>query len=391
MLEDDDPLKWAYAAHTEAKHRVLARYMKAWMPILAHAAKARRRRADLVIVDGFAGRGRYVGGEAGSPLILHSISCDMAESGVADETELFFVERDSENHAALSSAIDAQPAVPGVIVRTPIQAEFVTVAPGILDQLHRRPRPSFWFVDPFGFSGVPLALVRQILEPARSEIFITFMARDVNRFLDSPTHRVATGEMLGLQGRALDEVLADVHRSPYRVQALRDLYEKRLRELGGARYVWAFRVASGGAQDTIYYLVHASTHVKAFREMKDATFEIGGWQHSFLGRDDFATTGQAELPMFDTDIPALRQRLLEVFAGRELPYDPPTGSAESGLLNEAYPDRRFHMWIERHFHGALTELITQGTIHKTPVSTLGIRGLRGEDRIRFPLTRQLAL
>jgi hypothetical protein len=170
---------------------------------------------------------------------------------------------------------------------------------------------------------------------------------------------------------------------------LRDLYVNRLGEAAGARYVWAFRVASGGAQDTIYYLIHASTHVKAFREIKDASFDEGGWRHSFLGKDDFVESGQAELPFFETDLTSLKQQLISVFAGRELPYDPSGTSAEAGLLNEAYPDPRFHMWIERHFHRALVELIRDLTVRKTPVSTSGRRGLQGGDRLHFPPARQL--
>ena len=49
--------------HTRAKHTILDRYLGAWFPILATQSK------QLVYFDGFAGPGRYAGGETGSPLI----------------------------------------------------------------------------------------------------------------------------------------------------------------------------------------------------------------------------------------------------------------------------------------------------------------------------------
>ncbi len=195
VLSDRDPKKWALGQHTAAKHAVLARYMKAWLPILAYSARARKRPAELVIVDGFAGRGTYSKGEPGSPLILRRIARDVVSTRVADEIELFFVEKDPDNHAELQRVLAAEPAIPGIVPHPPERSDFATAARRILgpDHLGVRPRPAFWFVDPFGFSGMPLSLIREILRPPRSEVFITFMAREANRFLESPQHAPAAG------------------------------------------------------------------------------------------------------------------------------------------------------------------------------------------------------
>lgn len=388
MLQDDDPRKWELATHTSAKHQVLARYMKAWLPILARGAKARGLRAEMVIVDGFAGRGRYVEGEPGSPLIFRRIASDVVGAGTADQVELFFVERDPANHAELVRALGDEPPARGVVEHPPIHDEFARAAPRILQRLDARARPSFWFVDPFGFSGLPLGLIREILRRSRAEVFITFMVQAVNRFLDSPNHRIAIAELLGLAGAELERAIEQVEASPQRVSALRDLYQRRLHEAAGATYVWPFRVAAAGGNDTVYYLMHGSTHIKAFREMKDAAYDVGGRRYAFLGKDDFAVTGQAELPIFDTETWELKARLLDRLAGQEWAYDPPGQAGQRSLLNELYPDPAFHMWIEKHFHEALTELISEGKVEKVPVDTRGRRGLRGRDKLRFPAAKQ---
>jgi hypothetical protein len=63
MAKPKTPLRDA-DEHTLAKHDILREYLEAWLPIMS---KWNRR---LLLIDGFAGPGRYVGGEEGSPLIM---------------------------------------------------------------------------------------------------------------------------------------------------------------------------------------------------------------------------------------------------------------------------------------------------------------------------------
>src|ERR1700693_6137138 len=52
---------WEIQPHTRAKHRILKSYLDAWLPIMA------RYNGRILFIDGFAGPGRYSGGERGSP------------------------------------------------------------------------------------------------------------------------------------------------------------------------------------------------------------------------------------------------------------------------------------------------------------------------------------
>ncbi len=55
---------WEADEHTLAKHQILRAYLEAWIPIMS------RWNDRLLLIDGFAGPGRYDGGEEGSPLIM---------------------------------------------------------------------------------------------------------------------------------------------------------------------------------------------------------------------------------------------------------------------------------------------------------------------------------
>ena len=55
---------WDLEPHTQAKHDLLANYLKRWFPILS------RYQSRLLYVDGFAGPGEYRDGSEGSPLLV---------------------------------------------------------------------------------------------------------------------------------------------------------------------------------------------------------------------------------------------------------------------------------------------------------------------------------
>lgn len=89
---------WALDPHTTAKHRLLRAYLDRWLPIMATYQE------KLLLVDGFAGPGRYAGGEDGSPLIMLKAFLEHAHRERIGRTRLeyFFVER----HAGAGLAAD---------------------------------------------------------------------------------------------------------------------------------------------------------------------------------------------------------------------------------------------------------------------------------------------
>jgi three-Cys-motif partner protein len=72
--------------HTEAKHKILDRYLKAWFPILGSANKR------IIYLDGFAGPGEYYGGEDGSPIIALKIAKDhkLRDHRLLQNTDIIF-------------------------------------------------------------------------------------------------------------------------------------------------------------------------------------------------------------------------------------------------------------------------------------------------------------
>lgn len=101
MSADSDPNKWGYPPHTKAKHDMLASYLDGWYPILS------KWNGRLLFLDGFAGRGRYVTGEEGSPLIAleRLIKHRHFDQMKHRKSVFFFVEADEDNANSLRTEL----------------------------------------------------------------------------------------------------------------------------------------------------------------------------------------------------------------------------------------------------------------------------------------------
>src|SRR5574341_590886 len=117
MPMDKQPTIWDRKPHTAAKHSILRRYLEAWFPKLAWTGK-------VVFIDGFAGPGKYSGGELGSPLIALYAALEHKANLSNCELLYLFVERDAARFQHLNGLLDATP-TPEYVKCRAIRGEFV--------------------------------------------------------------------------------------------------------------------------------------------------------------------------------------------------------------------------------------------------------------------------
>src|SRR4051812_24238049 len=76
-MSDTLPTIWPAEPHTIVKHRILERYLQAWLPILSHQSHLlQQQHRQILFIDGFAGPGIYEGGQPGSPVIAVKTALD---------------------------------------------------------------------------------------------------------------------------------------------------------------------------------------------------------------------------------------------------------------------------------------------------------------------------
>lgn len=311
-LADDDPKKWIYKEHTEVKHEILRKYLETWVRIVG------RYHGTVCFFDCFAGRGIYANGEIGSPLITMRAVKDVKQKfDFLKNVELTFIESNKNNYENLVKVIQDEISrdpygYSGITIKNIINEEFANVGNDIVQDCRH---PSFFFIDPFGFSGVPFDIIKKILAIPRTEVFINFMVEFVYRFLTSKGHARSIEELYGISNvRSLTE-------SEYGhldlEAALLKIYRKQLHDAANAKFTFPFKVNADEKLKTTYYLVHATNSFKGCEVMKNVMYNAGTKkQFGYLGPAE----GQMALGNFD-NLEYLQEYLADFFNEQSLTFE----------------------------------------------------------------------
>jgi three-Cys-motif partner protein len=372
VLKDNDPAKWVYKEHTRVKHALLEKYLRAWIPILGST------NPRIMYVDGFAGRGVYEDGSPGSPVLAMKLADEFAPR--LQNITLRLVERNEENYENLKSAVEAQmPKLlcPDRVLVHHSRGDFDEAVCSLLDHAESSGvplGPSFVFIDPFGFTGVPLQTVGRILALPKTEVFFTFMLRDVNRFLELDQIAPAVDGLFG--GDCWREVTANRDRE----RALVELYRKRLHEGANARYSLHFKVCESDSTATLYYLVHANNNFKGHQIMKGVMLSQGvNGEFAYLGTNDLAERTQTLL--FDpNDTSGLEAELMRRYAGQTITFD--------GIMEAmCHPWNLEPPFIERHYRKVIKQMASDGSVCIRRISSKR-SGLKENDLVVFAPRKQ---
>lgn len=336
-LPDDADEKWHYTAHTAAKHEILHRYLGAWLAILGrrqHGSPFRHKK--LVLVDGFAGRGRYMGGESGSPQIMFDRAVEVVEDGLAEQVLIRCAEPNPANFAHLRE-VCAQLKHDQVKI-VPRQQTFAELGAALVKWAHskRTPPPTFVMADPYGVRGVSFSLLEQLLDFDRFEVLLTLMVRDPSRFLRGESYAEPLTELFG--GDAW-KTCRDVDGDRPRCLML------RFREVvvpQVAKYALAFRVFEDERRTPLYYLVHLTNKDLGMREMKKAM--VKEHDHMSFWPITVRDPHQVELDIAEPKpYPSLQAHLQHTYGGETMEF--------VELLNRDYPDGG--AWLEPQYRAAV--------------------------------------
>src|SRR5690606_36995480 len=114
---------------------------------------------------GFCGPGRYVGGEPGSPLIALNEAIQHSNHLAQKKVTFLFMDERADRIEHLKSELN-QLSIPSNYAVQPITGDFAIQLRNLLDWLDGQGKeiaPTFAFIDPFGFKGIPFALVCRLL------------------------------------------------------------------------------------------------------------------------------------------------------------------------------------------------------------------------------------
>ena len=316
ILPMADPVLWPLDDHTRAKHRVLRAYLNAWIPVMGQQALKVHRvganRPRLLIVDGFAGPGRYVGGAPGSPLVmLDALTSHSALSRLGDIAFLFlFIEQDARRVAHLRQELGKLTLPQNVKVHIE-EGAFETRFGAIVDDITGKNHtlvPTFAFVDPFGYSTASMSLTGRFLDFPRSEALFFLPLSFIHRFVGRAGQEAALTALFDSDRWREAIPLEGAERRTLLVR----LFEERLMSQGQVKHVKSFELHTQDGND--YRLVFATGHDRGLELMKEAMWAVD----PFTGTSYVAHTETGQMVLFgpQVDTGPLLEELRATFGGR---------------------------------------------------------------------------
>ena len=338
---------WELDPHTQAKHEILRRYLAAWFPILG------TYHSRIVYIDGFSGPGRYKNGELGSPTIALEVAASHRKS-TKGEIVFWFIEERDDRLAYLKQELAAI-SVPAHFKVTAESGRFHESFGSVLASIEAAENdlaPTFAFIDPFGFSGIPFSLIERLLRHKRCEVFITFMVDAINRFLEHPEDKVVQHIVAAFGG---DEAVEIAKGPGARIEKLRELYQSKLSRV--AKYVRFFEMRD--RQDrTRYYLFFATNNELGHLKMKEAMWKVNP-EGDFRFSD---ATAPDQLVLFEADpTEVLAEQVREEFRAK---------GTVTGLRVRTFVENRT-AYLKKHMTAALRHAEETGHLTVNATKTDG--------------------
>ena len=297
---------WTLEEPTRAKHRLLRRYLEAWLPIMASWERR------LVLLEGFAGPGRYADGEMGSPLImLDAFLAHRSRHQIGAELVYFFIEGRRDRVDYLEAEI-ARLDLPGQVKVQVIHGRYEDTFGELIDSITeagKRLAPTFAFVDPFGYSHASMDLTGRFLQFERCEVLIFVPLYHVNRFVELDGQERAMTALFGSEDGWRN--VSEIGREQSRMDFLHDLFRDQLRDVCKLRYVRSFEILTGGTNSG-YHLFFGTNHIKGLEKMKESMWAVD--PHGGQRFQDSTDSGQLVLlEEASLDTQPLRQALRRRF------------------------------------------------------------------------------
>lgn len=271
---------WPYEEQTKRKHLVFEDYLDKWIKILGKYNK-------LNYIDCFGGCGAYNDRDGkiyyGSPIIaLKTIKKNKIDLG--RKVSISIIEKKSksiENIKKIIQYLDLN------IKPFFIESDFDKEINRLLDKIPNL-APTFFFVDPFGFS-IKIETLKRIMKRPKTEIFLNFMFNGVSRFLKLRQFEKIFDNLFGSQNWRI----ACNMEGEEREKCIVGMFTNELKKV--SKFVYPYRMCFSGKSRTYYYLIHLTNNYKGCSIMKSCFAK-----HNF-GRDEFSG-GSYQKTLDETEI-----------------------------------------------------------------------------------------
>lgn len=271
---------------TAVKHRVLERYLSAFVPIVGAWAE------DIAYIDCLAGPWNSVDPTfrdtsfARAVNALRSCRQVLRNRGKHPAMRCLFIERDKNAFAELERFSKSVNDIEVVARNWDLTKSISDVVRFVRERNRSFP---FIFIDPKGWEPLETGLLHPVLRLDPGEVLITFMTSWITRFLavDAKGFDRLFGEDLSrlkrLQGEELEE------------EAVKS-YANQLRRAGNFKYVCTLPVLKPDQDAFHFYMIYCTRHIRGVEVFKETEKNVIPFMHETRAqaqeRRRFAESGQ---------------------------------------------------------------------------------------------------
>jgi three-Cys-motif partner protein len=339
---------------SEIKGDIAARYFQTWARIMIAVALKRGRDTEVGYIELFSGPGQYKNGKPATPRRI--LEAAVKDKMIADRLNAVFVEERADFVAILNQVIQQTEGISSLRQKPRVlQCDVATDVEQVLGAVGAS--PTFSFIDPFGYDGLSLTLIKSLMSDWGSDCLFFF---NYNRINAAIMNRKVAEQINALFGRErADRMRTELRRDEpaNREEYIVDEMVDALKVSCNA-YVLPFRFISERQHRTSHYLFFVSRDVLGLIKMKEimAKYSSSTEQGVPSMEHDPHYTGQMYLDPFRPEpILKLKHDLVSDFAGRTL-------SVENVIKQHTWKTR----CLTKNYKDALLELEAEGIIVVDP-------------------------
>ncbi|MBA4132023.1 MAG: hypothetical protein C0519_11425 [Hyphomicrobium sp.] len=339
------------------KTKIVVEYFKSWASILWGVVKSNNR-PHLRYVDLFAGTGKIDGVKSTPLLIMEHV---ISKPELAESVGALLNDLNSDHIKQLEENLKALPGYE--TLKRPPRTRTGPVDEKLVDIFTKSNNvPSFSFIDPFGYKGLTLPLVKALVSGFGSDLVLFFSFDSINRAVSNKLVKEHMNALFGQKRAERLHAVAKGMRPDEREELLIEAFIEAVTEDLGYEYVIPYVFEKEDKDRTSHYLIFISKHSRGFNIMKDIMYKESQDKTQGIAKFGYVRQVNAEktplLHLMNTPLSDFGRQLCADYAGRSL-----SRKALRDDFDKHYPRNRF---VNKNWRDVLSELEQEGKITCKP-------------------------
>lgn len=246
---------------SRVKAEIVSKYFSGWANVLCSSAN------KLIYLDLFCGPGRYEDGNPSTPLLILEKAINHWNFDVCKKIHFIFNDADKRNITKLENEIRHFSGI-NKLKNQPVYYED-EVGDELVNLFENTVKvPTLSFVDPWGYKGLSLRLIKALVKDFGCDGIFFFNYRRINAAIDnvklrSPMNLLFSEKVLSELQRILKDK-APYQREEIILDKINDLFTD-----WGMEFILPFCFKSENGKRTTHHLIFVSKHPRGYTIMKD--------------------------------------------------------------------------------------------------------------------------